>query len=243
MLLREFTLESVVDQAIMFHKELNPKLWKQRRLDREVRYKLLKIAKHFIEFIDIPSIRLKDVTISGSNAAYTYTEHSDLDLHLVVEIPRAAEFHLKPLFDAKKNQYNFNHDVKIHNIDVEVYVQPSTDKHHSAGIYSVLDNRWISMPKAEKVNIDDNDVELKVKNYLNKIKLALRSRDLNIVNAVKDEIGKLRKTGLERGGEFSVENIAFKALRAKGYIDQLRQHTYNLEDEALSLENIQNETQ
>ena len=56
MLLREFTLESVVDQAILFHKELNPKLWKQRRLDREVRFKLLKIAKHFIEFIDIWSL-------------------------------------------------------------------------------------------------------------------------------------------------------------------------------------------
>jgi hypothetical protein len=28
-------------------------------------------------------------------------------------------------------------------------------------------------------------------------------------------------------------------LRVKGYIDQLRQHIYNLEDEALSLENIQ----
>ena len=47
MLLREFTLESVVDQAILFHKELNPKLWKERRLNPEVRFKLLKIATAF----------------------------------------------------------------------------------------------------------------------------------------------------------------------------------------------------
>lgn len=239
MFLREFKLDNIVSQAVRFHDRLNPKLWNGRELDPKVRFKLLKIAKHFIEFIGIPSIRLKDITISGSNAAYTYTEHSDIDLHLVVDIPSAAQYHLKPLFDAKKNQYNFNHDVLIHGIDVEVYVQPSTDTHHSAGIYSVLDNRWLSTPQAVKVNIDDNDVELKVKNYLNKIKMALRSPDINVANTVKDELNKLRKSGLEREGEFSVENIAFKVLRVKGYIDQLRQHIYDLEDKALSLENIQ----
>ncbi len=241
MLLREFTLESVVDHAIMFHQELNPKLWKQRRLDREVRYKLLKIAKHFVDFIGIPNLRLKDVTISGSNAAYTYTEHSDLDLHLVVDIPSAAQYHLKPLFDAKKNQYNFNHDVKLYGIEVEVYVQPSEDVHHSAGIYSVLDDKWLSQPKPVKVTIDDSDVELKVRNYLNKIKMALRSDDIRVANTVKDRLNRLRKTGLDRQGEFSVENIAFKVLRAKGYIDQLRQHIYDLEDQAMSL-GEQNET-
>jgi hypothetical protein len=235
MFLREFKVESIVDQAILFHKELNPKLWQQRRLRPEVRYKLLKVAKHFIEFINIPSIRLKDVTISGSNAAYTYTENSDLDLHLVVDIPAAAQYHLKPLFDAKKNQYNFNHDVRLRGIEVEVYVQPSTDVHHSAGIYSVLDDQWLSQPKAVKVTIDDNDVELKVRNYLNKIKMALRSPDIKVSNIVKDRINRLRKNGLEREGEFSVENIAFKVLRAKGYIDQLRQHIYDLEDKAMSL--------
>ncbi len=243
MLLREFKLDNIVASAVRFHDRLNPKLWDGQQLDPKVRYKLLTIAKHFIDFINIPSIRLKDVTISGSNAAYTYTEQSDIDLHLVVDIPSAAEFHLKPLFDAKKNQYNFTHDVKIHNIDVEVYVQPSTDKHHSAGIYSVLDNRWLSKPTPVKVNIDDDDVALKVKNYLNKIKMALKSKDLDTANGIKNEINKLRKSGLEREGEFSVENIAFKVLRAKGYVDQLRQHIYDLEDEALSLENIQNETQ
>ncbi len=85
---------------------------------------------------------------------------------IVVDIPSAAQYHLKPLFDAKKNQYNFNHDVRLYGIEVEVYVQPSTDAHHSAGIYSVLDDQWIAQPKPVKVTIDDNDVELKVRNYL-----------------------------------------------------------------------------
>lgn len=201
--------------------------------------KLLEIADHFIKFINVPSIRLKDITISGSNAAYTYTENSDIDLHLVVDIPFKQEMYLKALFDAKKNQYNFNHDVQIKGIDVEVYVQPAKDTHHSAGIYSVLDNKWISEPQAVKVNINDTDVSNKVNNYLEKIRLALKSRNFDKAKSVLDGINKLRKSGLEREGEFSVENIAFKVLRAKGWINKLREHLYDLEDMALSLENIQ----
>lgn len=236
MQLREFQ-EGIVDSAVQFHDELNPKLWTNGRLDPMVRYKLLMIAQNFANFISIPKLNLKDITISGSNAAYTYTENSDIDLHLIVDIPKAAEFHLRPLFDAKKNQYNFTHDIKIHGIDVELYVQPSTDTHHSLGIYSIMDDRWLSKPVAKEVKINDDDVKIKVNSYKAKIKQALRSKDLKVANRVKDELNKLRKSGLEREGEFSVENLAFKVLRVKGYINQLRQHIYNLEDERLSLEN------
>lgn len=237
MLLREFTLEGIADTAIKFHPTLNPKLWENNKLNPKIRHKLLQIAKHFINFIDIPKLNLVDITISGSNAAYNYTEHSDLDLHLVVKIPSASQYYLKPLFDAKKNQYNLIHDVKIKGIDVELYVQDVAQKHHSAGIYSVLNDQWISKPVPMRIKINDSDVEEKVKNYINKIKAALHSKDINVASEIKDEINKLRKSGLEQGGEFSVENIAFKVLRAKGYIDQLRQHIYDLEDRALSLEN------
>jgi hypothetical protein len=236
MQLREFQ-EGIVDSAIQFHSELNPKLWQGNRLEPMVRYKLLMIAQNFAKFIDIPNLRLRDITISGSNAAYTYTENSDIDLHLIVDIPKAAEFHLRPLFDAKKNQYNFTHDIKIHGIDVELYVQPSTDTHHSLGIYSVMDDTWLSKPVAQQVQINDDDVKIKVDSYKAKIKQALKSKNLATANRVKDELNKLRKTGLEREGEFSVENLAFKVLRVKGFINQLRQHIYDLEDERLSLEN------
>lgn len=237
MFLREFKFEAISDLAVVFHKELNPLLWEDNRLKEQVRYKLLKVAQHFIKFINIPSIRLKDITISGSNAAYSYTENSDIDLHLVVDIPFKREAYLKSLFNAKKNQYNFNYNIKIKGINVEVYVQSSSENHHSAGIYSILNDHWISEPKPVKVNINDQDVENKVNNYLEKIKLALRSKDIDAVQATLDEISSLRKAGLEKEGEFSVENIAFKVLRAKGWINRLREHQYDLENMALSLEN------
>ncbi len=238
MYLRELTQEAVVDDAVIFHDTLNPRLWKNNQLKPIIRFKLLQIAKHFIDFIDIPKLNLKDITISGSNAAYTYTKHSDLDLHLIVAVSREQSIYLKSLFDAKKNQYNFNHDIKVKGIDVEVYVQDSEQVHHSAGIYSVLDDRWISEPKSERANINDDDVQDKVNNYTNKIQQALQSKDIDQAQVIKDEIARIRKAGLDRAGEFSVENLAFKVLRARGLIDKLRQHIYNLEDEELSLKSL-----
>jgi hypothetical protein len=234
MYLREFT-EGIVDSAVQFHKELNPLLWRGSVLKSQVRYKLLQIAKHFIDFIDIPELLLKDVTISGSNAAYSYTAQSDIDLHLIVTVPRERELLLKPLYDAKKNQYNYVHDIKIKGIDVEVYVQPEDQKHHSLGIYSVLDNKWVSEPAMATIKIDDGDVEAKVENYLNKIMQALTTDDIDEAKEMYQEIRKLRQSGLEQGGEFSVENVAFKVLRAKGFIQQLQQHIDKLQDKALSL--------
>lgn len=238
MYLRELTQEAIVDDAVIFHDTLNPVLWKNNKLKSQIRLKLLEIARNFIEFINIPTLNLRDITISGSNAAYTYTDHSDLDLHLIVNIPKDKEMLLKPLFDAKKNQYNFTRNIKIKGIDIEVYVQGSEDAHHSAGIYSVLDDSWISEPKQERVDINDDDVENKVNSYVYKIRKALDSDNKQKIIAVKDEIAKIRKSGLESAGEFSVENLTFKVLRAKGLIDKLRDKIRELEDAELSLRSL-----
>jgi hypothetical protein len=50
-----------------------------------------------------------------------------------------------------------------------------------------------------------------------------------------DELKRLRKAGLESGGEQSVENLAFKLLRARGQIDKLRKYITKLESSELSL--------
>lgn len=238
MYLRELTQEAVVDDAVIFRDTLNPVLWKNNKLKPQIRLKLLEIARNFVNFIDIPNLNLRDITISGSNAAYTYTDHSDLDLHLIVNIPQDKQDILKPLFDAKKNQYNFTRNIKIKGIDIEVYVQGSEDAHHSAGIYSVLDNTWISEPKQERADINDDDVENKVNSYVYKIQQALKTDNKQKIEAVKDDIAKIRKAGLEQAGEFSVENLTFKVLRARGFIDKLRNKIRELEDQELSLRSL-----
>lgn len=228
--------EDLVSTAVVFHKRLNPKIWTKGKLKPQVRYHLLEIAKHFINYIDVDPIGLKDITVSGSNASYTYSRNSDLDLHLIVKIPEDKKQLLKQLFDAKKNQYNFQHNITIKNIDVELYVQDEEQIHTSAGVYSVLDDKWLRIPEALTDTVNRDEVKEKYKQFRGKMRTALRSDNLEAVQKTSDDIRRLRQQGLEREGELSTENIVFKVLRAKGYLETLRNHISKLKADKLSLE-------
>jgi excinuclease UvrABC ATPase subunit len=202
----------------------------------EVREALLAISVDFKEFLGLQDLDVLDITISGSNAAYTYTPTSDIDLHLVVMIPEAHDPELRELFDAKKYQYNDQHNIKIRGFDVELYVQDVEQEHHSMGIYSVKNNKWVSIPRAQKAEIDDVSVEQKFETYKERVRRALLSDDMNLVRSLIDNISNMRKTGLARGGEFSPENLAFKMLRTSSEIQKLRNHWNDLKDRKLGLE-------
>jgi hypothetical protein len=79
-----------LSDAVKFNSKLNPRLWTQERLRTDVRERLLTIADDFREFLGVHDLDIKDITISGSNAAYTYTPHSDIDLHLVVDLDKVC---------------------------------------------------------------------------------------------------------------------------------------------------------
>ena len=228
--------EYSLSNAVVFHNNLNPLLFERGLMKHDIRDALLKIAKHFEEFIGVP-LDIKDITISGSNAAYSYTPNSDLDLHLVVEVPEGDEF--KELLDAKKNQYNAQHDIKVKGIDVELYAQDAKEKHHSLGIYSVLNDDWVSQPKKEQPDIDSDDVKSKYKNYRDRIRTVLKSDNAEMVKATWDTIKKIRKAGLEKHGEFGTENLVFKMLRSQGWIEKLHDHILNLKDTELSVEDLE----
>jgi hypothetical protein len=223
---------------ITYSSTLNPKLWENDTLIPEVRRKLLQIAEHFVEFLKTPDLKIRDITISGSNAGYNYSEYSDIDLHIVADYSESeAEF-----FMAKKNNYNFTHDIKIHGIDVELYVQSSEGTHHSAGIFSVMRNKWISEPQHNPPKVTPQEIKSKARNYAGQINQALRSDDLPKAQETMEELYRLRKAGLEANGEESVENLAFKLLRARGQIEKLRKYINKLQSAELSL-GEQNEDQ
>jgi hypothetical protein len=214
------------------HHELNPVLWDNNSLRKEIRFKLIKIARHFAEYLNVPRLYLKDVTLSGSSAGYNYSSYSDIDLHIVVSKTDGND----ELFTAKKNLYNSEHDLEIKGIPVELYVQPADQKHHSAGIYSVLDDKWLVEPVHEEPTINPKDIKAKARNYASKINSAIRSSSINQCRETMDSLKRLRKAGLESNGEQSVENLAFKLLRARGQIDKLRKYITKLESAELSLE-------
>jgi len=221
-------------KPVEYHDILNPKLWVKDSLDTEVRYKLLAIALHFAKFLNVSKLNLRDITISGSNAAYGYADSSDLDVHLVVDMPKDRP-ELAELYTAKKNEYNFTHNITVKGIDVELYVQDVQQTHRSAGIYSILNDRWISKPKHQPPTIRDQDVMSKARNYSAKINAAMRTNDLNTARETMSDIRKLRQAGLEQGGEYSVENLAFKLLRSRGKIDKFRRYINKLQSAELSL--------
>jgi len=209
------------------HHELNPVIWDGDSMRTEVRHQLLKIAKNFVEFLETPNLKLKDVTLSGSSAGYNYSDYSDIDLHLVVNSEET--------FTPQKIHYNNTHDISIKGIPVELYVQPASQPHHSAGIYSVLDNKWINKPEHIEPTTNPKDIKSKARSYAGKINSAIRSQDLDKCRQTMDELRRLRKAGLEAGGEQSVENLAFKLLRARGQIEKLRKYIDKLTSAELSL--------
>jgi hypothetical protein len=224
-------IQELTVAPIAYNTELNPKIWDSEKLNTEVRFQLLKIARHFAEFLKVEKLNLKDITISGSNASYGYNDLSDLDLHLVAVVDASQV----ELYDAKKNVYNSKYNIKIKGIDVELYVQDYKQRHHSAGIYSVLRNEWISQPQDETPRATAQEVKSKARNYAGRINQALKSNDLNIARDTMSNIRRLRQAGLEQGGEYSVENLAFKLLRARGQIDKLVKHINKLESASLSI--------
>jgi hypothetical protein len=225
-----------ITPAVVFHDQLNPALWEGNSLRPDVHDKLLKIADDFQDFIGVGIYDVLDVTISGSNAAFTYTPKSDIDLHLVVMIPGAHEEELRELFDAKKYQYNDTFDFKIHGYDVELYVQDAEQEHHSMGIYSVKNNKWLSEPKQIRATIDDISVENRYRTYISRIQTATAENDRDQCQKLWDHLKGMRQAGLAQGGEFSPENVTFKLLRAEGYLQDLRDHMIALKTQAMSME-------
>jgi hypothetical protein len=220
--------------AVKFHRRLNPRIWgRDEHLLPEVRDKLLAIAADFQEFLGVDDLTVRDITISGSNAAYSYTKNSDIDLHLVVEMPADPVY--QELFNAKKYQYNDEHNIKIGGADVELYVQPADQTHHSLGIYSVKNSDWISIPQRKRAQIDDACVRDKVSDLDARIHSAIQSKDLGRISTLWDKIKVMRQSGLEQQGEFGCENIAFKLLRNSGCIGALKDARTALQDLELSL--------
>ena len=236
------TLESFkLSDAIKFHDTLNPKLWRNQHLRPEVKDQLILIAQDFLQELGISGLNVKDVTVSGSNAAYSYTDHSDLDLHILVDMGSMPDDEVyNELFNAKKTLYNDNHDIKIHGVPVELYVQDAREPVVSLGEYSILNNKWLRLPTKRRANFDQTATKSKYEKLLHLIQLALKSNDLKKVLNILKTIKQYRQAGLDLGGEFGPENLAYKALRSQGYITKMYELRDKLHNERLTIETMYN---
>ena len=222
--------------AVKFNDQLNPRIWQGNKMRPEVRAKLLQIAEDFKQSLGLTDLNVKDITVSGSNAGYTYTPHSDIDLHLVVDLPEAdASAVYRELFDAKKFQYNETHNIKIGGYDVELYVENANKTAVSQGIFSVVNDDWIKIPLKKRATINDNVVKNKYDVIKNHIESAIESADLERLTNTVAKIKKMRQSGLDRNGELGPENLAYKMLRSQGVIKKLYDARTAAKDHELSL--------
>jgi hypothetical protein len=105
--------------------QLNPDIWKNEKLNPEIKSNLIKIAKDFFKNLELPSnIKLKDILFVGSLANYNWSRFSDIDLHVVVDFSdfKEDEDFIKSFFDAQKNLFNSKHDIEVKAYPVEIYV-------------------------------------------------------------------------------------------------------------------------
>lgn len=229
--------------------ELNSKIWdKGQKIKPEVRKALLKIADDYFEGLDLPNIDIEDITMTGSLANYNWSKYSDVDLHIVIDykdMPMDEEL-IQDFLKSKSSSWNDQHDIKIYGFDVELYVQDLNEEHVSSGVYSLLKNEWNVKPEKKKITIKDKSVKDKSNRVMDMIEGLydkMQETDdfehiVELADKIKDKIKKMRQCGLDKGGEFSVENMVFKVLRRNGMLERLNDIKTVAYDKSVTLESI-----
>ena len=225
---------------IEYHDTLNPKLWENNSLKTDVKTKLLEIYQAFISKLkenEIP-IDVIDVLLLGSNAAYNYTDNSDIDLHII------TDFNDMPLNDTltqifynnEKSKFNDDYDITIKGLPVEVYIEDINAGNMTEGVYSLLQDKWIKFPQHNPPKEVEYTKLLDV--YREKISNALNSNSSEKIKETINEIKMLRKVSLMDNGIYSKGNLVFKELRNDGSIDNLYAKLHELVSQELSLETL-----
>ncbi|MFW6219799.1 MAG: nucleotidyltransferase domain-containing protein [bacterium] len=238
--------DTIETSALKINNKLEPTIWDNEYLINEkIRQNLLNIAKLFIKTLKLkPDTEISDIIITGSIANYNWTKHSDVDVHIVIDFSKINipnQELIKEYFNAKKENFNTKYDFKIKGHDVEMYVQDVNEIHHATGIYSLLKDKWIRIPKKNLVIIDRNSI-MKKATYIMKYVDNLHLSDpdlLQKIEKIKDKIKLMRQCGLENTGEYSVENLVFKILRNNGYLEKLNNLKEKKLEKELSVESKQ----
>ena len=221
------------------HDKLSTKIWDNQKMIPEFREALLRIASEFIDYLGIP-IDVIDITMTGSYANYNYTVFSDIDLHVIVDMESVNSDTdlVEEFFNAKRSFWNDRHDIKLKGIEVELYPQDADEKHSSSGVYSIYDDMWLVKPKKFKDRVDIDSIEKDATKIIKEIEAVIKSSVKNMdeepIGKVLKKLKKMRSAGLERSGELSNENVIYKVIRARGYLQKLFDIKYKINDKKLS---------
>ena len=236
-----------LSNPVLIHDHLNPVLWdtETNKLLPDVREALLNIYNDFLSsnFTDNSvTIPVVDLHLLGSQAGYNYTEHSDIDLHLLVnfELLYEKDEVLQLLYQTVTRKFNSDLDITVKGIPVELYIQDLKSVNRSTGVYSVFEDKWIQEP-GQPPEIDQETLETAneiADELITATKAILDNRDsatLEEVEQLINDIYVVRKQSLTEFSEFSAGNLAFKILRNTGMLDEIKELHKELRGQELSL--------
>jgi hypothetical protein len=216
--------------AFDVQEDLQPKLWKDsEHLYPGVKAALLEIVEEFVENLGL-DVEIADIIVTGSIANYNWSKFSDIDVHLLVDFEdiNSDTALVKRFFDAVRSNWNKLHDIRVKGHEVELYIQDVNEPHISTGVYSLADERWLVTPKKVEPEIDKPTALKKMKSLAREVDKLSRIYDngqydeaFRLAERIKEKIKRMRRSGLERSGIYSPENLAFKMLRRSGDIEQL----------------------
>lgn len=230
--------------GLQYHDTLNPQVWQEdNQLKPVIREHLLKIADYWRDFAQIPEDAVADVVFTGSLANYNYTPMSDFDLHVVVfmdKLPiKDEELRVKNIFHMKALWAKTHPDIKIYGYPVELFAEDVNTRHPlTQGVYSLKADRWVHMPTREDINYEnDANLKSKVVHFQNIIDdLIDNDRSLERIKSFKTRLRDMRGDSIQKHGELrGVNNLVFKELRNRGYLDKLSQHETKKFDSEMSL--------
>lgn len=217
-------------------KELNPKIWEDKKLREDVRETIIDIVSEFMDNLIIP-VEILDVRVVGSNASYNYTEHSDLDVHIIsnLELVGSPTEIVQALYNSERSNFNRTHNIRIKGIEVELYVEDVNSAVTSNGIYSVIDDVWIKEPqiiKERSVKIDKNELQ----DLVDSVQSVLDDGDSGDIKDCIDMLYLMRKDSIAIDGEYGVGNLLFKEIRNRGLLNALKDKYNEMISDELTLE-------
>ena len=183
---------------------LNPAIWDNNKLNPEIKEKLLQIGKDFYADTETDA-PLKDILFVGSLANYNWSDTSDFDVHVVIDfkdVDGNVEL-VEKLVNALKSKWNDEHDIHLKGHNVEVYIQDVTKENRSTGVYSLMQDKWLSEPKKENIQIDKEKIQEKYNDTVRKINSAIKAQDINKLKAIVKDVYDMRQAGLDKSGELS----------------------------------------
>jgi len=221
----------------MANEELDPRFFSDKLdLDPAVRTALLSVADDVKRSLRDQGVELnaETVVLTGSETGGDYDDHSDLDLHFLVDFDKHPKM-MASFLAAHAKVYN-NRGMRLRGRPVEVYFQSASEPHLSPGVYDLVKGTWLKAPSEEEQtrSAPSHGAKELARMYLEQASLLKAELDVSapgdkdaargaLTRATEMMAGikAMRSAGLHSGGLRSDGNTTFRLLRRNGAFEKL----------------------